>query len=141
MQPDLAKFPDGIKGTADKIHELGLKIGIYSDAGTETCAGYPGSLEYETIDAEAFAEWGVDYLKYDNCAVPDEWADEYTFWPENWHGDWDDQANPAPEGYDWTTSRSVERYERMRDALDETDRTIFYSLCNWGLLPCPVVIW
>jgi len=44
-----------------------LKFGLYSDAGTETCAGRPGSLGYEEIDAQTYAKWGVDYLKYDNC--------------------------------------------------------------------------
>ncbi|MFD7014720.1 glycoside hydrolase family 27 protein [Streptomyces sp. NPDC059928] len=67
LVPDPAKFPDGIKGTADYVHSLGLKLGIYEDAGTATCAGYPGSLGHEATDAKSFASWGVDYLKYDNC--------------------------------------------------------------------------
>lgn len=58
--PDPTKFPDGISGTADKIHAMGLKMGIYSSAGTETCAGYPASLGYEDIDAATFAAWGID---------------------------------------------------------------------------------
>eukprot|EP00850_Spirogloea_muscicola_P004382 SM000019S04926 [mRNA] locus=s19:494:4556:+ [translate_table: standard] len=60
-------FPSGIKVLADYVHSLGLKLGIYSDAGFLTCAGQPGSLTYERQDAQAFASWGVDYLKYDNC--------------------------------------------------------------------------
>ncbi|HEY0935948.1 MAG TPA: hypothetical protein VGD91_19680, partial [Trebonia sp.] len=67
LQPDYTKFPDGISGTATYVHSLGLKLGIYEDGGTETCAGYPGSLGHETTDANTFASWGVDYLKYDNC--------------------------------------------------------------------------
>ena len=67
LVPDPAKFPDGISGTAAYVHSLGLKLGIYEDAGTQTCAGYPGSLGHETTDAQSFASWGVDYLKYDNC--------------------------------------------------------------------------
>jgi alpha-galactosidase len=67
LQPDYTKFPDGISGTAAYVHSLGLKLGIYEDAGTETCAGYPGSLGHEQQDADTFAAWGVDYLKYDNC--------------------------------------------------------------------------
>ena len=67
LQPDYTKFPDGISGTAAYVHSLGLKLGIYEDAGTQTCAGYPGSLGHETQDAKSFAAWGVDYLKYDNC--------------------------------------------------------------------------
>ena len=68
--PDPEKFPSGMKALADYIHSRGLKFGMYSDAGTKTCAGYPGSFEHEFIDAETFAEWGVDYLKYDFCNKP-----------------------------------------------------------------------
>jgi alpha-galactosidase len=64
---DPAKFPDGIAGTAAYVHSLGLELGLYEDAGSETCAGYPGSLGHEATDARDFADWGVDYLKYDNC--------------------------------------------------------------------------
>jgi alpha-galactosidase len=60
-------FPSGMKALGDYIHLQGLKYGIYSDAGYQTCAGNPGSLGYETVDAETFASWGIDYLKYDNC--------------------------------------------------------------------------
>jgi alpha-galactosidase len=60
LLPNLTRFPDGINGTADKIHNLGLKIGIYSSAGTETCAGYPASIGYESLDAQTWAEWGID---------------------------------------------------------------------------------
>ncbi|HJP74256.1 MAG TPA: glycoside hydrolase family 27 protein, partial [Pseudonocardiaceae bacterium] len=67
LVPDPNKFPDGISGTASYVHSLGLKLGIYEDAGTKTCAGYPGSLGHESTDANSFASWGVDYLKYDNC--------------------------------------------------------------------------
>jgi alpha-galactosidase len=63
LVPNLTKFPDGMSGTADKVHDLGLKYGMYSSAGTMTCGRYPGSLGYEAIDAATFAEWGVDYLK------------------------------------------------------------------------------
>jgi alpha-galactosidase len=67
LQPDFTKFPDGISGTAVYVHGKGLKLGIYEDAGTATCAGFPGSLGHEQQDANSFAAWGVDYLKYDNC--------------------------------------------------------------------------
>ncbi|GLJ09288.1 hypothetical protein SUGI_0105700 [Cryptomeria japonica] len=61
-------FPSGIKALADYVHSKGLKLGIYSDAGYYTCAKQqPGSLGHEQLDADTFAEWGVDYLKYDNC--------------------------------------------------------------------------
>lgn len=65
---DPKAFPRGIKALADAVHTLGLKFGLYSDAGTHTCAGRPGSLGHEEIDAKTYASWGVDYLKYDNCA-------------------------------------------------------------------------
>src|SRR5450756_1840522 len=67
LVPDPVKFPEGIAAVADYVHSLGLKLGIYEDAGTATCAGYPGSLGHELVDAQTFADWGVDYLKYDNC--------------------------------------------------------------------------
>uniref|UniRef100_UPI0018D1C390 NPCBM/NEW2 domain-containing protein n=1 Tax=Streptomyces clavuligerus TaxID=1901 RepID=UPI0018D1C390 len=62
------RFPSGIKALADYVHSKGLKFGIYTSAGTQTCAKtMPGSLDHEETDARTFAEWGVDYLKYDNC--------------------------------------------------------------------------
>ncbi|MFI6184136.1 lectin [Nonomuraea sp. NPDC051191] len=67
LVPDPQKFPGGIKAVADYVHGKGLKLGIYSSAGTTTCAGYPASLGNERRDAALWASWGVDYLKYDNC--------------------------------------------------------------------------
>ena len=64
---DPKKFPHGMKAVADYIHSKGLKFGMYSCAGNLTCGGYPGSFEHEFIDAKTFAEWGVDFLKYDYC--------------------------------------------------------------------------
>lgn len=66
IEPDPVKFPD-MRGLADYIHGKGLRFGVYSSAGTHTCAGRPGSLGYETEDAFSYASWGVDYLKLDNC--------------------------------------------------------------------------
>lgn len=71
LVPDHIKFPHGIKALADYVHSKGLKFGIYSCAGTHTCCGHPGSFEHEFDDAETFAEWGVDFLKYDYCYKPD----------------------------------------------------------------------
>ena len=65
--PDPQHFPSGIKKLADYVHSKGLKFGIYSDAGTGTCQNRPGSRGYEFQDARQYAEWGVDYLKYDWC--------------------------------------------------------------------------
>lgn len=67
MQPDAKRFPGGMKALADYVHSKGLKFGLYSDAGWKTCGGRPGSRGYEFQDALTYAEWGVDYLKYDWC--------------------------------------------------------------------------
>lgn len=149
IMPDLTKFPDGIQGTAQKIHDMGLKIGIYSSAGEITCAGYPASLGYETTDAQTFAEWGIDFLKYDNC---------FSLNVESQSGDNDtchacvpDRANennwatstPGPNGtctgdnlcvsgYDYSQSGTYARYEAMSQALSSVDRTILLNLCVWG---------
>jgi alpha-galactosidase len=102
LVPDPARFPNGIKAVADYVHGKGLKFGIYTSAGTKTCntAGFPGGLGHEETDAATFAEWGVDYVKYDNC---------------------NNQNVPA-----------IERYTRMRDALQHTGRPIVFSICEWG---------
>ncbi|XP_030540425.1 alpha-galactosidase 3 [Rhodamnia argentea] len=101
LVPDPKTFPSGIKVLADYVHDKGLKLGIYADAGIFTCEVRPGSLYHENDDAELFASWGVDYLKYDNCY----------------------NLGIKPE----------ERYPPMRDALNATGRTIFYSICEWGV--------
>ena len=67
IQPDPERFPSGIRALADYVHSLGLYLGIYSDAGSETCGGKPGSQGYEYQDALQYARWGIDYLKYDWC--------------------------------------------------------------------------
>jgi len=64
---DPDKFPSGMKALGDYIHSKGLKFGIYNCAGSKTCGGYPGSRGHEYIDAQSYADWGVDYLKYDWC--------------------------------------------------------------------------
>ena len=67
---DPARFPSGIKALADYVHAKGLKLGLYSDHGLKTCGGRPGGYGYEYLDANTYASWGVDYLKYDNCNLP-----------------------------------------------------------------------
>ncbi len=69
LVPDPVRFPNGIKAVADYVHGKGLKFGIYTSAGTRTCneLGFPGAIGHEQQDANLFASWGVDYLKYDNC--------------------------------------------------------------------------
>ncbi|GAO51779.1 hypothetical protein G7K_5872-t1 [Saitoella complicata NRRL Y-17804] len=105
LQANTTKFPRGIGPLVDEVHGMGLKFGMYSDAGKYTCGGYAGSLDHETIHAETFAAGGVDYLKYGNC---------------------------FDEGRSGTANISYEGYERMTDALNATGRPILYSLCNWG---------
>jgi alpha-galactosidase len=67
IRPDPKRFPSGMKAVADYVHGKSLKLGIYSDAGTKTCAKRPGSRGFEEKDARQYATWGVDYLKYDWC--------------------------------------------------------------------------
>ncbi len=71
LVPDPEKFPHGMKDLADYVHAKGLKFGMYSCAGVMTCAGYPSSYDHEFTDAETFASWGVDFLKYDFCNFPE----------------------------------------------------------------------
>lgn len=70
LVPDPVKFPDGMAYVGSQLHKMGLKFGIYEDAGTETCGGYPGSLDHWQQDADLFAKWKVDYVKLDGCNVP-----------------------------------------------------------------------
>jgi alpha-galactosidase len=71
IHPNKNHFPSGMKALIDYIHSKGLKFGIYSCAGDKTCAGKPGSRGYEYQDAITYAQWGVDYLKYDWCNTED----------------------------------------------------------------------
>ena len=70
LQADPAKFPRGMRALSDDLHAMGFLFGMYSCAGVLTCAGYPGSYDHEFVDAQTFASWGVDYLKYDFCNFP-----------------------------------------------------------------------
>ncbi|MDQ1752195.1 MAG: alpha-galactosidase [Pseudonocardiales bacterium] len=106
LVPDPTKFPDGIKAVADYIHAKGLKLGIYESAGLTTCQGYPGSLGHETTDANDFAAWGVDLLKYDNCGTTTDTSS--------------------------TQAQYIARYTTMADALNASGRKIVYSVCEWG---------
>jgi alpha-galactosidase len=113
---DSQKFPKGLKWLSDTLHQMGLKVGIYSCAGTATCCNYFAAFDpnhpdigYDQIDANAYASWGIDYLKHDWCNVPSEYTNE---------------------------AGSKKLYVRMRDALQnasaKTGRPIVFSLCNWG---------
>ncbi|KMS56260.1 alpha-galactosidase [Novosphingobium barchaimii LL02] len=103
LQPN-EKFPD-MKALTDYVHSRGLKIGIYSSQGPRTCAGYEGSYGHVMQDAQTYADWGFDYLKYDLCS-----------------GEWfyDEAA---------TVKRS---YYEMGAALQATGRDFIFSLCEYG---------
>ncbi|MDE3056702.1 MAG: glycoside hydrolase family 27 protein [Bacteroidota bacterium] len=75
---DSMRFPSGIKALANYVHSKGLKLGIYEDRGSATCQGFPGSYGHEADDANTFASWGVDYLKYDNCHKVGDLQSDYT---------------------------------------------------------------
>jgi alpha-galactosidase len=104
---DPTRFPGGIAPVAAYVHSLGLKLGIYEDAGTTTCAGLPGSFGHEAQDAATFASWGVDYVKYDRCNIP--------------YGDF-----PG-----WSQQQVDETlFTRMSQALRATGRPILFSVCD-----------
>lgn len=101
------KFPD-MKALSDYVHSKGLKLGIYSSPGPLTCAGYTASYKHELQDAEQYAKWGIDYLKYDWCSY----------------------ANIAKDN---SLGELQKPYYVMRNALDKVHRDIVYSLCQYGM--------
>jgi len=107
LVPNPTRFPNGIAPVAAYVHSLGLKLGIYEDAGTATCAGLPGSFGHEAQDAATFASWGVDYVKYDRCNIP--------------YGDF---PGASQEQVDQTL------FTRMSQALRATGRPILFSVCD-----------
>ena len=113
-----SKFPD-MKALADYVHSKGLKIGIYSGPGTKTCAGFPASLGHEEQDAKTYAEWGIDYLKYDLCSfIPDV------------------MQKQAPHDKAAQMKIMIAAYEKMgkalKDAAQQTGHPIVFSLCQYG---------
>jgi alpha-galactosidase len=108
------KFPD-MKALADYVHSKGLKIGIYSSPGPETCAGYEGSLGHEEQDAQLFASWGIDYLKYDLCS--------FTLAV---------MEKQAPNDKAAQMRLMIAAYDKMAKALKATGRPIVFSLCQYG---------
>lgn len=103
------KFPD-MKKLGDWLHGNGLRFGIYSSPGEKTCGGYLGSLGHELQDAETYASWGVDYLKYDWCSYSD-----------------------VVKNQDTSTANYIKPYSIMQDALAKQNRDIYYSLCQYGM--------
>ena len=121
-----AKFPD-MKALADYVHSKGLKFGIYSSPGKKTCAGYEGSYGHEEQDARMFAEWGVDFLKYDNCgfnSIP-EYAVQIG--AKLIHA----QNGPLIKKLE---AEQIAAYKKMSLALRATGRPIVYSISQYGLV-------
>ncbi len=115
------RFPD-MKALGDYIHSKGLKFGIYSSPGAKTCGGYEGSLGHEAQDAQMYAAWGVDFLKYDLCSFEDNLL----------------QAKADhPNDPDAKKNLMIAAYRKMGDALKaaskQTGRAIVYSLCQYGV--------
>lgn len=109
LATDSKKFPDGIRVVADYVHEKGLKIGIYSDRGNTTCARRMASRGNEVLDAKTFADWGIDYLKYDNC----------------------DYVSDDSNGHNLDEDLMRTEFGLMSEALKESGRDIVYSVCAW----------
>ena len=106
-----SKFPD-MKALADYVHSKGLKLGIYSSPGPKTCAGFEGSYGHEVQDAQTYAAWGIDYLKYDLCSL----------------------STPmiAAGNLDKAQDIQLAAYRKMEAALKATGRPMVYSLCQYG---------
>jgi alpha-galactosidase len=102
-----ARFPD-MKGLADYVHKLGLRIGLYSSPGPTTCGGCVGSWQHELQDAQTYAEWGYDYLKYDWCSY----------------------SQVSGSG---TLKELMRPYLLMTQALRAQKRDIVHSLCQYGM--------
>ena len=107
------KFPD-MRSLAGYIHSKGLKIGIYASPGAETCGGYAGSLGYERRDAETYAEWGFDYLKYDWCSYSKVFEAE-------------------TKGREKTVEDYARPYRLMSEALRAQNRDIVHAFCQYGM--------
>lgn len=139
MVADPDKFPSGMRALSDYIHNKGLKFGMYSCVGTHTCAGYPGSFEHEFQDAALFAEWGVDYLKYDYCFKPRHISGELLykrmslalkncgrdilFSACNWGAD---------DVYDWIRESGAHMYRSTGDIRDNWDSVKELALSQLG---------
>jgi alpha-galactosidase len=111
------RFPN-MKALGDYIHSKGLKFGIYSSPGAKTCGGYAGSLGHEAQDAKMYADWGVDFLKYDLCSFQD---------------DMNKAKAEHPDDPNATKNLMISAYRKMGDALKATGRPIVYSLCQYGV--------
>lgn len=102
-QPNASRFPNGLKTVADFVHKNGMKFGLYTDAADRTCAGAFGSYGYETIDANTYAEWGVDVVKCDYCYAPDD------------------------------VETAKKRYKALADAFAAAGNNTMLYICEWGV--------
>lgn len=102
-RPNPTRFPNGLKPVADYVHSKGMRFGLYTDAAPRTCAGAFGSYGYETIDANQYAEWGIDVVKCDYCNAPDDVA------------------------------TAKQRYKALGDAFKASGRSIMLYICEWGV--------
>jgi alpha-galactosidase len=112
-----SRFPD-MKGMADYIHSLGLKAGLYSSPGPWTCGSCAASWQHEEQDAETYAKWGFDYLKYDWCSYGDV-ASQDTY-----------PVDRPGAGRDLV--QAIRPYQHMGDCLRKQNRDILFSLCQYG---------
>ena len=118
-----SKFPD-MKALADYVHSKGLKFGIYSSPGPKTCGEYEGSYAHEQQDADTYAKWGVDFLKYDLCS--------YESIMQMW--DLDQPEKPlSVTQQEKAVAMMQQAYEKMHQALLNTHRPIVFSLCQYGI--------
>lgn len=106
IREDTQKFPSGIPHLVDRVHSLGLKFGLYSDSGRRTCQGRPGGYGHEALDAETYASWRIDYLKYDNC---------YT------------------GGLPGVKTRYRAMHDALEKHYAAANSSVFFSLCEWGV--------
>jgi len=121
------RFPD-MKALVDYVHDQGLKIGLYSSPGPWTCGGCVGSFNHELQDAQQYAEWGFDYLKYDWCSYSPQLEANRgnTSWSPN-------SARNISGASSNDRAELMYPYKLMQDALQEQPRDIIYSLCQYGM--------
>jgi alpha-galactosidase len=117
LTSNLVRYPSGLRGLGDYIHQRGLKYALYTDAGARTCSkAMPGTEDHEFEDMAAFAEWRTDYLKVDWCNTQG-WAH---------HSPAKGESAPDPQDVN-------EAYAKLRDGQQAAGRPIVFSLCSWGV--------
>ena len=115
LQVDSSKFPNGMRWLADRLHSMKLKLGVYTDLSSHSCGTGPGSMGHYTSDAETWASWHADYLKVDFCGPT---------------------PNRTGEGrVSWRALEQYAAWKELGDALNATDRPIYYSICPHTLAP------